>query len=340
MRHPRYSIATVLLLILGVATYDSCKTNNTPTGEVPTSLRGASSYTPYDATSMLWSRQGKDRSMVWTTSGGQAGELLTSKAAPDRRPDWILCTQGVVASLAAKGEKVVIIATVYISDDAILPLFRKPKNSLLGARSLFIPRTSIELAFDRLLEREGVTRDQIKIPQVGNVGFQTIASLLSKPVEEKDALDFAVLVEPFITNMIKEHPDQFELGKGGLYKIHYSVVVRQSDLNARRQQFVDLLRQLIEADNKLHSLTNDDEFYSEVWGRMKDGKPEYLPHMLTYKRDPARLQLRVTELRKLLLDELQYITSKHPAELRMPHDIDGFVDPSLLQELAPERIIQ
>jgi ABC-type nitrate/sulfonate/bicarbonate transport system substrate-binding protein len=334
MRHKRDLIVVTLLIVLGVAGCNSCKDKNGPTGE----LRGASSYTPYDALSMLWSQGRDEHSIVWVNSGGDAGQLLTSSADPARRPDWILCTQGVVASLAAKGEKVVIIATTYISDDVILPIFRQPKKPLIGSRSLFIPRTSIELAFDRLLQREGVSRDQVKIPQVENTGFQTISSLLEKPAGEKDAIDFAVLVEPFITNLINGQPNQFEIGNGGLYEIHYSVVVRESDLKARRQQFVGLLRQLLEADNKLHSLYSDDEFYSEVWGRMKDNKPQYLPRMLTYKRGPARLQLQVGKLRGHLQDELQYLTSKYPNELRMPTDVDSLVDPSLLQEIAPDRV--
>lgn len=308
------------------------------TGQEVERLRGASSYTPYDALSMFWSRQADGNEMVWVSSGAEAGRLLVSTASPQRRPDWVLSTQGVVAGLAARGEDVVIIATVYVSDDAILPVFRTPRGSLDGSRSLYIPRSSIEFAFDRLLEREGVPRDRVTSPQVETVGFTTIASLLAKPADSKDALDWALLVDPFLTNLVNEHPNRYEVGEGGLYEIHYSVVVRREDLNARRPAFVRLLEELHAADQTLSTLS-DEQFYGELWGRMKNGQPERLSRMLTYDRKPAHLQLQLSTVRQRLREELQYLTNKYPNDLRMPSDIEVLVDPTLLKEVDSTRVI-
>jgi hypothetical protein len=303
------------------------------------SLTGSSSYTPYDAIQMLLSRNGKNRSVVWTNSGGESGKLLVSKADTQQRPDWILATQGVLAGLTSKGEKLVTIATVYESDEAILPVFHKPKKPLTGLRTLPIPRSSIEFALDRLIKREGATLDSVKIPKVEKPSFPTIATLLTKPSSDKDALDFAVLVEPFITNIMIKYPNDFEIGKGGLYNMHYSVIVRESDLKSRRADFVQLLRELLEADKKIAAFPDDATFYKEVWGREKDGKPDLFPKTLTYKRQPARLQLNVSKLKKQLKEELTYLTQKYPDDLKMPENIDSLVDPSLLQEVAPDRVI-
>jgi hypothetical protein len=302
-------------------------------------LTGSSSYTPYDAIAMLWSRSGKNHSMVWTNSGGESGKLLVSKADTQQRPDWILSSQGVLAGLTAKGEKVVTIATVYTSDEAILPVFRKPKKPLTGLRTLPIPRTSIELALDRLLKREGVTIASVKIPKVEKPSFPTISTLLTKLATDKDALDFAILVEPFITNVMTKYPNDFEIGKGGLYNLHYNVMVRESDLKERRAEYVQLLRELLEADKKIAAFPDDSTFYREVWGREKDGKPDLFAKTLTYKRQPAKLQLNVTQLRKQLKEELTYLTQKYPNDLKMPENVDALVDPSLLKEVAPDRVI-
>lgn len=288
---------------------------------------------------MLWSRNGKNHSMVWTNSGGESAKLLVSKADSQQRPDWTLNSQGVLAGLAAKGEKVVIIATVLISDQAIRPVFRKPKKPLTGLRTLPIPRSSIELSLDRLLKREGVAVDSVKIPKVEKPTFPMISTLLTKPSTDKDALDFAILVEPFITNVMTKDPKGFEIGKGGLYNLHYSVMVRESDLKARRADYVQLLRELLEVDNKIAALPNDAAFYQEVWGREKDGKPDLFTQTLTYKRQAAKLQLNVPQLRKQLKEELTYLTQKYPNDLKMPENIDALVDPSLLQEVAPDRVI-
>lgn len=342
MHRTRRTTTFVLLTICGLAT-TGCDSEEQGSGRIKgpaTVLRGASSYTPYDAFSMLWAREAKDRSMVWVSSGSDAGRLLVSRAEPERRPDWAFCSQGVVAGLAAKGEQVVIIGTTYVSDDVVLPVFRTPRKPLEGARSLFIARSSIELAFDRLLEREGVSRESIRMPTVETVGFTTIQSLLAKPVEAPDALDFAVLVDPFVTNLIGEQPQRYEIGEGGLYELHYSIVARKEDLERRRGDFVELLRQFKQVDSQLAEIDGEAEFRSRVWGRKKDGQPEYFPEMRTYNRRPARLELRATALRGRLREELEYLTSKYPQQLEMPEDVDALVDASLLEEVAPGRVIR
>jgi len=328
-------VLAAAVLIVGTIAFQGCRQETDGDGRP---LRGAASYTPYDGHAMLWTRGGEKRDLVWVSSGAEAGNLVVSQADPARRPDWGLCTQGVVAGLAAKGERVVILATLYVSDEALVPVFRKPRRELEGSRSLFIPRSSIELAFDRLLMREGVARDKVRVPSVEKINFSTIATLLAKPADAADALDFAILVDPFATNVIKENPGKYEIGKGGLYEIHYSIIARPEDVKARRGKFLELLRQMRDADDKLAALADDDAFYAEVWGRKQAGQPELLPRMLTYRRGPARLQLQVTTLRKHLREELEYLTAKYPEQLKMPADVDVLVDPTLLEEIAADRV--
>jgi ABC-type nitrate/sulfonate/bicarbonate transport system substrate-binding protein len=338
-------LVSVLLSALFISSCDKQNQPNNPSSPLPTTsdstataLSSAISYTPYDALGMIWSQSAKEYRVNWTTSGGEAGKLLVSKGDVNQRPSWIFSSQGVASGLVAKGEKVVIIATIYTDSNTVLPVFRKPKKLLSGNRSLFIPRSSIEFAFDNLLKREGVKPSEINVPKVENVSFPTIASLLLKPAEDKDALDFGLLVEPFITNVVEKNPDKYEIGQGGLYELHYSVVVRTEDLKANRAKYVELLRQLLAADKKLAAFPDDDTFYKETWGREKDGKPELLPKTLTFKRSAAKLQLQPTRLRQLLKEELTYLTQKYPDQLKMPENVDALVDPSLLQEVASERV--
>jgi ABC-type nitrate/sulfonate/bicarbonate transport system substrate-binding protein len=338
-------LVTILLSALIISGCGKQDKTNTLSSSVPTitdststTLSSAISYTPYDALGMLWSQSEKDHRVNWTTSGGEAGKLLSSKSDINQRPSWIFSSQGVASGLAAKGEKVVVIATVYTDSNTVLPVFRKPKKPLSGNRSLFIPRSSIEFAFNNLLKREGVKPSEINVPKVEKVSFPTIESLLLKPAEDKDALDFGLLVEPFITNVVEKNPDKYEIGQGGLYELHYSVVVRADDLKVNRAKYVKLLKQLLEADKKLSAFPDDDTFYKETWGRKKDGKPELLPKTLTFKRSAAKLQLQPTRLRQLLKEELTYLTQKYPDQLKMPDNVDALVDPSLLQEVAPDRV--
>lgn len=333
----------IVIVVCVVMAMLACQRSETPVPPAPAApkpaaaLRGASSYTPYDGTAMMWSRGDSGRQMLWVNSGAEAGKSLASSADPARRPDWILCSQGVVAALAARGESPVIIATVYRSPDSLLPIFRKPMKPLKGSRTLFIPRSSIEFAFHNLLQRENVDKKDIRVPQVEKADFSTIASLLQKPASDPNALDFAILVEPFLTNVMTASPQGYELGKGGLYDLHYSVVVRRQDLQSRRPEFVMLLRQLLGADRSLQAMP-DEQFFRELWGRRKNGQPEVLPRPATYHRDPAGMRLDTAALRGALHDELTYLTSTYPNDLKMPANVDDLVDETLLKEVASDRV--
>ena len=302
-------------------------------------LRGAASYTPYDTLMMSWARE-RGGAVAWVASGSEAGKLLVSKADPARRPDFVLASQGVVAGLAARGEQPVILATVAVSANAVRPVFRSPKPNLAGSRSLFVPRSSIELAFDRLLAREGVRSEQVRVPKVENVSFTTIVTLLQKPADAADAIDFGVLVEPFISTVLNSGGNNYTVGDGGLYELHYSLVVRREDLTAHREQFVTLLRDLTDLSRKLESLPNDEVFYEEAWGREKNGKPERLEKLLTFETGSLRLQLHTTRLRELLREEIHYLVTKYPEELREPTGINQLVDETLLREVDPTRVQQ
>jgi len=284
---------------------------------------------------MLWVRGDDSRSIVWTSSGGASGRLLVSQG--DERPDFVFCTQGVVAGLAARGKSPVIIASVHVADDVILPVFRSPRRPLAGSRSVYIPRSSIEYAFDQLLESEGVERGAVTVPSVEKPGFGTIVGMLRKPGEDKDALDFAILVDPFITNLMTERPGEYEIGPSGLYDMHYSVVVLEEDLKERRPAYLQLLREMIATSARMEAFS-DEEFQQEVWGRKADGEPERLPPMMTYSRKGAGLQLHPARVRARLGKEIEYLTTKYPGDLARPDDIDSLVDESLLTELAVDRV--
>ncbi|HVF70073.1 MAG TPA: hypothetical protein VM940_00510 [Chthoniobacterales bacterium] len=302
-------------------------------------LRGTASYTPYDSLAMIWARE-KAGSMAWVASGSEAGKLLVSKADPARRPDFAFASQGVVAGLAARGEQPVILATVAISTNAVRPVFRNPKPNLVGSRSLFVPRSSIELAFDRLLIREGVRPEQVRVPKVENVSFTTIATLLQKPADAPDAIDFGIMVEPFISTVLDTGGNNYAVGDGGLYELQYSLIVRREDLTAHREHFVTLLRDLTDVSQKLESLPTDEAFYQQAWGRQKDGQPERLQKLITFERGALRLQLQPSRLRGLLHEEISYLVGKYPEELRQPPNIDQLVDETLLLQVDRARVKQ
>lgn len=323
----------------------SCERHTAPTAPSPGAsnsaeiLRGASSYTPYDSFAMLWHREDpQKRPVAWVSSGAEAGRLLASIATMEARPAWVHCTQGVVAGLAARGEKVAIIATVYASDAALRPVFRKPKPPLDGARGAYIPRSSIEVAFDRLLERERVPLERIRIPHMERVGFDTLKAMMEKPADDASAIDFTILVDPFITNLMTERPGEYELGEGGLYDMRYCIAVRREDIESHRDEYAKLLEQMISVETKLREYKTDDEFLAGTWGRESQGRPERLPRLITFDRSHLRLELDAPTVRRLLREEIEHLVQKYPRDLAVPESLDSLVETSVLTAAAPDRV--
>jgi hypothetical protein len=275
--------------------------------------------------------------MVWTSSGSESGALLVAGGGSTNRPDFVLCTQGVVAGLVTKGEDLVIIGTVYVSDQVIRPVFRNnwEKKPL---RSLYIPRSSIEFAYDKLLERLHLRREDVAVPKVEKTGFPMIVSLLTKESESPDALSFGLLVDPFITNILTGNPQEYTLGEGGLYNLYYSIVVRRADLATIRPALLELLRSFKDIDHQLAALVDQNEFIQQVWGRRTNDVPDRLPRMVTFELQPLRLGLSASTLRKNLENEINYLVTRYPDQLRAPASVDALVDDSLLKEIWPERV--
>ena len=85
MKKIAVGVALASLLLAAAITYKGCR-QDTDGNDRP--LRGAASYTPYDAHAMLWTRGCDARDLVWVSSGAEAGNLVVSQADPARRPDW------------------------------------------------------------------------------------------------------------------------------------------------------------------------------------------------------------------------------------------------------------
>jgi|GEM_PF-2641450 len=307
------------------------------TGAAAKPLRGSSGYTPYDWCGLRWAQNGGE--MVWVNTGAEAVRLLVSKADSSGRPDWIFCSQGAVAGQVARGARLVVLATVYVSPDAVRPVFRVPRVPLAGSRSQFIARSSIEVAFDNLLEKEKVDPATVRRPTGENPTFSTIVSLLRKPASDDGAIDFAVLVEPFITNLMAAQPGGYEVGAGGIYELNYCLVAREEDVRTRRADFVALLKNFAAISAEVETYTSDEQFYSEVWGKKENNAPARLPKLLTFSRSPARLQLAAAHVREQIRTEISHLVRKHPADLAMPSDLGFVVDDSLLRDAAPARSV-
>jgi hypothetical protein len=295
-------------------------------------LRSAITYSAFDATALA-ARQGRGASQL-VSSPSEAGRLLRdwSVDKPDR-VDWILCTQGVAAYLIGTGTPIRVIATVYASNRTVLPVWREGNPPTAGQRTLFVPASSIELALSRFLAREQIPLSGLHIVTSQGQSLHSIADALRADVRSNDAIDFGVLTEPYLTELVHDGTRRFHLGTGGLYDMRYCVVASQQALSRSPRQFEELLRELVKADERLATAQSDDQFYALV----EDGGPQ-LGRPITFDRTALRVELSPSVVSGLIRDELNYLVAAYPTRFVEPPDLASVVDPSPLTIVAPERV--
>lgn len=310
----------------------SC-TSTSPTGPI---LRGVSTRTPLDAIVSAWSREAPGRSITWVSSPAQASQFLAVRNPLNGRPNWAVCSQGAVAYLLGQGMDLTILATTYTSDQALRPIWRKERRPRAGGRTLFVPASSIELALVRFLQRESIPLSDLHIMNADGQSLASIAGGLAKNVADETAIDFAVLPDPYLTDLLRDHPATYEVGGGGLYELHYSIVARRSDVAQNTAAFEGLLRELLATDQKLELATAAEFDILALPGSSAPG--ERFPRWITFARQSVKLQLRPSSLRTHIVEELSYLVTAYPNQFRMPANLSFAINAELLQRVAPERV--
>jgi hypothetical protein len=219
----------------------------------------------------------------------------------------------------------------------ILPVMRK--NALRGRhrRTAYIPQSSFELALDRFLLRSQIDPSDVTILRSTSENLTTIADRLQKDPADPTAIDCAMLSDPQITLLMGGRPAQFRLGSGGLYEFHYCVVVRREYLGRYRSQYVRLLADLIHAEELLRQ-SDQRAFDRLLESRAIEVKSDSPRQLVTFRRDLLRIELRRQRILDVLNEEVAYLISKYPTDFKLISQLSETVDPSLLNEVAPERV--
>jgi len=291
-------------------------------------LRGASTLSPYDA--LVLSTFGRSSpEVMWIDSPGHAAELLSSDPRTTGRVDWITCGQGVVAYLLGKGIDVVVLATVYASDSTFLPVWRTGHPPAPGERTLFVPASTVEFLLRRFLARSDIPLSELRINNRHGQSLGAIERALLEPASSTDAIDFAVLPDPFLSDVLTKMPQSYVSGPPGLYDFYYCLVTRRQRLRGREKSFLDLVNRLAAADTLLRARGVDPKLQPFV----------FRPSARFFVIDNAQLQLRPVQLAAAISDELSYLVEAYPSQFRSVPRVSDAIDPSYLAREAPQRVV-
>jgi hypothetical protein len=167
---------------------------------------------------------------------------------------------------------------------------------------------------------------------------QAVADALRKRVDDPEAIDFAIVADPFLTRLIEEMPAEFEIGASGLYELHYSVVAHRGDVDRDPAGFSRLLKELLDAERSLATKRTAEELYAVKWVGQSGAAFGRLPRMLSFRREALGIQLQPARLRMLLDDEIDYLVLAYPTRFKKVTDLDRAVTSHLLRQIAPDRV--
>lgn len=298
-------------------------------------LTGAAAPSATDAHAILMSRTMSPGKVYWVSTESQAADMLRGRLAPS--VDWALCSQGVVAYLLAVGVDVTFVAVTYTSEQALQAVWHRGRPPKVGDRTMYVPGSTIEFGLWRFLSKNSIPLAGLRIMNRRGVRLADIVAALERPPEHVDAIDFAVLPEPYLTSLESTRPGAYQFDGGGFYEMQYGVVAKGTSLRASSGSFTDLIQQFALADRTLRALDTDDEFYALLaaqWGR----PARHLPKTHTFNRTALQLSLRPSRLRALIQAEIDYLVAAYPSVFRGPLNADQAVTPSILLGVLPAAV--
>lgn len=240
----RYAHCLAVGVVVVLAASCGSKAKRSDSASESASTTGEVTFSAFDALAILWGQSSSSHKIEWLSSAGDAAQMLSS-TNPAPSVKWTLCTQGVVSSLIGRGADVVVLATTYVSSNTFVPVVRRGASIRPGARTAFIPETSFDLALARLLRRQGIEPSTIVVKGFARPTPDKVVEALLRRPSDADAIDFAIVSDPTLSTLLREHPGEVAATEAGVYEMQYCIVARRADVEASRGAFVRLLTELI-----------------------------------------------------------------------------------------------
>lgn len=247
-----------------------------------------------------------------------------------------------VVTLIGAGEHPIVLATTLTSDQQVqLVTFAgngitdDPK-SLRGKKIGRVRNTVGEIYLSRLLEKGGLKASDVEL--VHGLPADLVNLLV------RGELDAAALWDPFPSQVKRRYTDQ--TGKGqvkdrgemrvfidkSLYTLAFNIVTTKQKLVGNEEAVKGLLRALIKVEHHFKTAPHDAQIKLEGWLGLPMGDLDHFMRTTSF-----RVELDTGRMKQWLGEEMTWLKSVQEVKVS-PVDMSPFVDSSLLQAVAPDRV--
>jgi NitT/TauT family transport system substrate-binding protein len=236
---------------------------------------------------------------------------------------------------ALQGSDFVIFATIQTTDHDIKVVGRRSAGivsgaSLKGKRVGYVGGTFGEIFLNRYLEKHGMDRSLISLTSAGPAQLRDL--FLSR------SLDAIIIWEPVIQDILADsatdRDDVFLDVDRSIYTGRINLVARPQVLRDKQEEARRLVRAMIEAESIIKEHPEEVRQQLELW---LDRKPGTLAEV--FDQQTFRVQLDVAGIVRDLRMEAEWAQEAiFHGKAKMPEDFSRFVDPTIMEAVAPDRV--
>ena len=236
---------------------------------------------------------------------------------------------------ALQGSDFVIFATIQTTDHDISVVGRRSAGvtsgaSLKGKRVGFVGGTYGEIFLNRYLEKHGLDRSAISLTSAGPAQLRDL--FLGK------SLDAIIIWEPIVQDILAdpaiEKDDVFLDVDRSIYTGRINLVARPQVLKDKQDEARRLVKAMLRGEKLIQEYPDKVRERLELW---LDRKPGTLAN--AFDKDTFKVELDVPGLLRDLKMEAEWAQEAiFHGKGKMPDDFSRYVDASIMQAVAPDRV--
>lgn len=236
-----------------------------------------------------------------------------------------------------QGSDFVIFATIHSSDHDIKVVGHKNAGvesgkSLKGKRIGYIGGTFGEIFLNRYLEKHGLERHDISLTSAGPAQLRDL--FLNK------SLDAIIVWEPFIQDimadtMVDKEEIFLDIDRS-IYTGRIHLVARPQTLKLKRREAESLVKALICGESLTYENPEQVRTLLEAWLERKPGTLNEV-----FNPNDFHLELNLPKLIEELKSEAIWAkTAVFSGKAKIPKDFSKYIDVSIMEAVAPDRLLK
>ena len=238
---------------------------------------------------------------------------------------------------ALQGGHLSIFATIQTTDHDIKMVGHKDQGvssgtSLKGKRIGFVGGTIGEIFLERYLQKHGIDKKEVTLTSAGPAQLRDL--FINK------SLDAIIIWEPVIQDILTDEgvakDDVYIDIDPSLYVLRMHLVAKPETLKQKHEETKRLVKAIIKGEELLIAHPQKVRKQLELWLDRKPGTLEKV-----FEESTFRVNLDIPSLLKELKEEAEWAQkSVFSGKGKMPEDFSIYIDPTILESVAPNRVIK